>query len=361
VVFVVREGGHHTPATVAHFSAGKEATTAKTGTRLVGAAFWTNAFKWFPPEATLFGAVDLQAFGSLKLEDEATQVMLRLALPAKVRARFTPENLGRLRLDGVTLAYYDDARLEKSRAILGLHGLALDGHKRILDFLRDVVPGIDEVERQTPGSSGKTIRVSSPELPFALGISDDQRFFLARSLRNNSQSEQLKVLAGVRGFADDGDQPLSLVSGYQPPWMSTALAKVPRDACALLLGEIPLEWRKELTEVLHLHACPRTFVAQMKRQGPGVVLSLALHVDRAGAEKILCSDLEQWRREALEALTARYPKLLWEPGALRQLEQTLKTMRWGAKAGSGVVRTEIQLPGTTWKSLGKLLKRVYQP
>jgi serine/threonine-protein kinase len=66
--------------------------------------FWKETLERLPPEATLFGAVDLRPFGSLAFGDEWARAALRLGVAAEVADRLTPEHLGRVRIDGVSLA-----------------------------------------------------------------------------------------------------------------------------------------------------------------------------------------------------------------------------------------------------------------
>ena len=262
-------------------------------------------------------------------------------------------------IDGVSMTYYEDRNPEKSRGIVQLEGLALDGRRRIIDAIRAATRELVQVEEdQNDAPAGTTVRISSPGLPFALGLFDDRRAFLARSMPSDSKAAQhLQVLNLIVG---EGRSP-NLLSGYHPPWLRTALGEVPADACGLFLGEIPAHWRKRLTEGLGLRACPRTFVFYLRREGPGVALSLRLNLDKAGEELMLLEDLDKWRREGLDVLQVRYPAIRKEPVALALLGHSLKTMRWGANPGSGCVRTQVRIPGPTWRALGKLLKQAAQP
>ncbi len=330
------------------------------GMSTVAVPFWKSSLVWFPAEATLFGAVDLKAFGTLKLDDEWTRTVLGLVFSAKANNMLTSENLGRIRIDGVSLAYYAERKAENSRGIVQLEGLALDGRKRIIDFIREAAPEKVQVEQDKKSPTGKAIRLSSPELPFALGLFDDHRAFLARSMNPDStQSHHRKVLERLNGFDFSHEQRPSgdLLSGYHPPWLRTALAEIPTDACALLLGEIPIQWSKLLTAGLGLRTCPRTFVCYLKRAGTGVTLSLSLNLEKAGAEQMLLEDLETWRRKGIDTLQARFPEMRKEPAALQLLGQTLKTMQWKATAVSGSVGTQVRISGATGKAMAKLLKR----
>ncbi len=323
-------------------------------------AFWKETLAWFPAEATLFGAVNLQAFGSLNLGDEWTQAAIRLALPAGAEPALTPENLGRVRIDRVSLAYYEGPKSEDPRALVQLEGLALDGRRRALDFIRRAGPDtvrIDELARG--GSGGNLARVACPGLPWAIGLYDDHRMFLTRSMSKGAkEAEHLKALELLRWFdrsntrRAEGD----LLTGYSPPWLQMALGAIPPDACGLLLGEIPPEWRKLLTAGLGLRACPRTFACHLRREGDGVVLSLTLNLDKPGAERALAEDLEKARRQMFDALQARLPAVRGEPEALARVRQALKA-RWEVNAGGGSVRGRVQLSGSTWRALGKLVKR----
>ena len=330
--------------------------------------FWNHTLTWFPAEASLFGAVDLKAFGSLKVGDEWTQTLLSLALPAEASQKLTAENLGRIKIDGVSLAYYEDPKHEKSRGIVQLEGLALDGRKRIIDFIRQSLSVKTSIEENTKSwLPSKPLRVSNPDLPCAIGIYDDNRVFLARSLDGKGKEPQshLEVLAKMSSFdLANAFGPMAInhnvLSGYNPPWLKTALQEVSPNACGILMGEIPSEGRKHLKEVLELQTCPRTFVCSLWREGDGIGLFLRLNVDKAGDERTLREDLDKWRHKGLDVLKAGRPVLRKEPAALALLEQTLKTMRLNANPGRGCVEINVRIPGQTWKALGKLVKRAAQ-
>jgi hypothetical protein len=338
------------------------------------APFWKDTLSWFPAEATLFGAVDLRAFGSLNLGDEWTQAFLDLGLPAGAEKMITPEALGRFRIDVVSAAYYEFPKkkpgwiaqlegLDLARWLVQFEGLALDGRRRIINGIQEATEEEGVVEEIDRSPAGRAVRVSSARLPFALGLYDDHRVFLARSLKEGSKGpEHLRVLTSVPSLTGDPQKRAKdLLSGYNPPWLQTALGESPPNACALFLGEIPAGWRKLLAEALELRVSPRTLVCHLRREGEGVALSLSLNVDKAGVELILLEDLERWRPQGLDVLRARVPALREEPEALALLGQTLKTMRWGANPGGACVRTGVQIPGPTWGALGKLLKRASQP
>jgi serine/threonine protein kinase len=319
--------------------------------------FWKGSLRWFPGEATLFGALDLRAFGSPGLDDARTQTVLGLALPPAASKGLTPENLGRVRLDGVSFAYYEDPKRAKDRAILQFEGLALDGHKRALDSIRQASPGAKVEEDSTRWPPYKLIRVTGPDLPAAVGIFDDHRVFLAGYVGGPARGARQEEVLGELSWFDFTRGPLNpknVLDGYNPPWLQAALGEMPPGISGFVIGDIPAGVRNWLTEALGLRVCPRNFVLSLQREGEGVALSVTLNVERTGADLILLEDLEKWRRQGLDVLQARFPVLRAEPEALALVGHTLKTMRWGAERGS--VRTHVQVPGPTWQALAHLLK-----
>jgi len=323
--------------------------------------FWKAGLEWFPAGATLFGALNLKAFGSLTLDDAWTQTVLRLVAGGNGSGLFTPDNLGRIRIDGISLAYYQNPKTKKDHGLLQMDGEALAGRKRIIDFIQQATSEKalveEDAQKQFPCNR---IRVSSSEMPFALGLFDDHKMILARSMKTNArESQHLQALEEIPSF-DFAHAPhgaANILSSYNPPWLRTALAEIPPDACGLVLGEIPSEWRNRLGEAMDLRTCPRTFVCYLKKETNGVTLFLSLNVDNAGAELILREDLEKWRLQGLDVLKAMFPGIRKEPAALAVVGKTLKTMRWGANPGSLCVRTRVQVPEATWKALRDLLKR----
>ncbi len=324
--------------------------------------FWKSTLDWLPPEATLFGAVNLEKFGSLHLGDEWTQTALRLALPAEVADKVTPEKLGRIRIDRVSLGLYEDRKTAEPRTIVQLEGLALDGRRRVLDFIRETAPGpvLDE-KAEKRWLAGRPVGVSSPNLPFAVGLYDDHRLFLGRSLKEGSKEAQHRKALELHSWfavAGTGRPQGGLLTGYNPPWVQMALQNIPSDACGLFLGEIPAGWRKQLIERLDLRECPRTFVCHLKREGDTLAVSLTLNLARPGREQILVAELEKLRRHGIDVLQGLFPALLREPQALASVRQYLTTLRWQANLKNGSVRTTLRIPRQTRKALGTLLKRV---
>jgi serine/threonine-protein kinase len=349
-------------------SGAKAAPAARAATKLESAPppgdlFWQNALSWLPPEATCFGAIDVRPFGSLALDDPHTQALLRLLAPRKTAERLTPENLGRIRFDGVAGAFYEGTKPGDARLILHLEGLALDGRRPILDFLRRQTGDKLRIDENDQVIGAKPIGVSGPALPFALGIYDDNHAHLACAGGADAEADQhRKVLEKVPAFNfSNARLPAgNVLSGYNPPWLRNALNEVPRDACGLFAGDIPADLRKVLTEEFKLRACPRSFFCVLTKRGSGVSVSLTLNVDKAGADLLLAQDLEQWRRRALEMWRSRYPALDKEPEALALVGHPLQTMRWGANPASRCVRTNVDVSAKTWDALLKLLGRASQ-
>jgi hypothetical protein len=336
--------------------------------RLGTAAAWQNSLKWFFPKADLFGAIDLRPFGSLQFDDVLTKAVLQLAFSRETANKLSLEGLGRVRIDGASMAYYEPAQREKAWGVLQAEGQIVEGRDRIVDFIREVSAKKVQAEEDSRGvvTFKPPLRASGFGFPFALGAFDDRHVFLARATNGEKEPSHLKMLEQLPWFADPAWPPTvqrspesSLSTGPRLPWVGTALAKIPSDACGACLGEIPVEWRTWLKETLGLRSSPRRFVFYIKREGEGVAVNLRLDVEKSGGELLLSEDLEKWRRNGLEALKVRFPSIRKEPEALALLDQTLKgRVRWGASIGSGNVRTHVQIPGATWKALGTLVQRV---
>jgi hypothetical protein len=307
-----------------------------------------------PPEAMLFGTLNLTAFGWPTLGDSPTQTLLHLLVPGKMAEKMTPENLGRIRFHSVALGYYEKPTTKDAHAIVRLSGTALDGHKRIVEFIRRNTEEKVQVEEQDRSLAGNgPVYISGADLPFALKIVDDSHAFLAVSLNKDAKASQhRKILENVSRT--------SIQAGYNPPWVKEAMGSIPSDACGFLLGEIPAEWRKALTESLKLRACPRTFILHVKREGDGVSLSLTLNLDKTGMGGALRTDIETWRRRALNDWQVKFPALRNEPQTQAQLQQVLNTMSC-VPNDSGGVHIQARISGSTWKTVCTLLKRMFSP
>jgi hypothetical protein len=233
--------------------------------------------------------------------------------------------------------------------------VALDGRKRIIDFLRQETEGKLQVEKNLRDPNQPTL-VSSPEFPFALGIFDDNHVFLAVSGdKNAKEAQHRKALEQMPAFAFSG-QPrnsTNIMTGYNPPWIKTALFNIPRDACGMLLGEIPAAGRKWLCDTMKLGVCPRSIALHLTRRGGGIGLSLRFNVEKGRTERKLRGDLEEWRRHALSEWLAVHPALRLEPKALNQLAQTLNSVQF--KIDRGSVRADVTVPDPTWGLLAELM------
>jgi hypothetical protein len=312
-----------------------------------------------PTGATMFGAIDLRPFGSFTPDEPRTQTVLRLLLPAETADRLTPENLGRIQVDGMGMAYYTEGRIAGPWWMAHLQGVALDGRQRAIDLLRNG-PKKDLRIEAGPNKGSKTslARVSGPKLLVALGLIDDNHAYLAGSLAQGATgAEHLQALeqGGVFDFSNVWAPVGPVLTGYNPPWVKEALAKLQPDACGFCLGELPAEWRQLLRDSLKLRVSPRTFVAHLRRHSSAVTLSLTLSVDRPSEALLLRDDLEKWRTQALDEWRERYPAIKGEPGALALVGQALKSMHWGASGGS--VSTNVQMSYQTLQALADLLRR----
>jgi hypothetical protein len=311
---------------------------------------WKDALGRLPAEATFFGAINFNASEALTLDDPGTQALLRVFLRDETANRMTPENLGRIRIERISLGYYEGARSEDPRIIVHLEGVALDGHKRFVESLPLLVEPKVQIEEldKSRGANGP-VRISGPDLSFAARILDDHSAFLAVSGAKEARtSDHRKVLDRIASAPP-------IPAGYNPPWVKAALDVLPMDAYGFFIGEVPDELRKTLAEALGLRVTPRSIVCHLRRQGQGTTLSLTLNVDKAGTETMLRDDLDKWRRQGTDGWRAKWPILNKEPQALRQLGDTVRTMSWSAERGC--VRTQVHVTDATWNAVCAVLRQ----
>jgi hypothetical protein len=316
--------------------------------------YWMATLNGLPPEATLFGAIDPYASGpggSINLDNAWIQSLVRLVFPGKAANQLTLENLGHIEIGRLALGYYEGSKTKDARMVVHLTGMALDGHKRIVDFIRHTAGDQVQVEEldKRMGANGP-VCVSSPEWPFALKILDDSHAYLAASLSRDAKASPHRKLLDPLPAAGIG-------AGYNPPWIKNALStSYSQHGCGVFLGEIPAEWRLILTHALRLRECPRTFACYLTREGGGIALYLNLKVEKSGADRALREDLEKWRPRALKELQGWFPLLKKDQQGSALLGQILNNMHW--KSSDGSVQTEVRIPGSTWKSLGEALTRI---
>jgi hypothetical protein len=346
---------------------GPPAAMAPTG--MVGDPFWRNELKWFPAEATLFAAIDLSPFGSLRLDDDWTQTLLGLALTREATSKLTSNNLGRVRIDRVGMAYYERQPRQGARGLVQLTGQIEDNRIRLVDTIRDATANAVRVREDAQGrlTFQPAFRLSAPELPFAVGMFDEHRVFLARAMNSGKEADHRKALELLPWFATQGplfrsELGYNLLNGQHLPWIRTVLGQIPPDTCAFCLGEIPAEWRNWLSESLKLRATPRRVYVSLKHENAGNVVSVRLNVDKAGAELLLKDDLEKWRRQGLDELQTRFHVLKKEAEAIALLTQVLDgNLRFAANSQSGEVTASVRFSGPAWKALGTLAKRMARP
>ncbi len=311
-----------------------------------------NKLNGLPENASLFGAIKFpDALRSL--DDAGTQTLLRLLVTEKTAQQLTPENLGRIQIQELALAYYEGPKFKDPQAILHLTGTAYDGHRRIVEYFRRT--GGDKVqveELDAKLADNGPVCISGPELPFALKIVDDNHaYFAASGNRNATVSHHRKLVGGLPSST-------SIPGGYKFPWIRDAVDGMASDVFGFFLGEIPEEVRTVLTESLGLQVCPHSFILKVSGNSAAPTLSLTLNVDKAGTEGMLRADLEKWRHQALDVLRASFPAVRKEKKALDVLRQTFDGMRWEADHGS--VRTRVKTSASTWKAMRDLLNRASQ-
>jgi hypothetical protein len=296
----------------------------------------------------LFGAIRFPQV--LTLDDVGTQTLLRLIAPENKAEELTAENLGRIEIRELALGYYEESKSRDARMIVHLTGTALDGHRRIVKYLRRAGEENVQVEQLDARlADNGPVCISGPELPFALKIVDDHHAYLAASGARDGTASQHHKLAKTLPSS------VSIQGGYNLPWVKDAVDGMSSDTWGFILGEIPAELRNLLTESLGLRVCPRSFILTLSGQSDAPSLFLTLNVDKAETAVFLRDDLNKWSHQAVDILRASFPALQKEKNALAALGQTLKGMHW--ETGRGSVRTHVQISASTSEALRHLLNR----
>ena len=324
--------------------------------------YWMATLNGLPPGASMFGTIDPSASEPrepINLDNALIQSMVRLVVSGEAANQLTSENLGRIQIDRLALGYYGESKTKDAQVVVHLTGTDLDGHKRIVDFLRHSTGEkvqIEELDRKM-GANGP-VCISSSEWPFALKILDDHHAYLAASLNRDAKGSQHRKLLDPLPAAGIG-------AGYNPPWIKNALSSNSY-GIGFFMGEIPAEWRRHLKEALKLRECPRSFVCHLARDpwwiggippSPlppdkgALFLYLTLNVEKAGADQRLRDDLEKWRPQALRDLQTWFPALKRDRQVSALLGQILNGMRW--KANGHSVQTQVRIPAQVWKALSK--------
>jgi hypothetical protein len=347
-------------AFVIHTAATRAARPDSPQQRQISSNEWMATLNGLPPEATLFGAFDPTANnpgGSFRLDDPWVRALVRFLVPGEAANQLAPENLGRILIHRVALGYYHGSETKDAKVVVHLTGTDLDGHKRIVEFIRhDAAEKVQVEELDAKMRANGPVCISSPQSPFALKILDDSHAYLATSLGRDAKAPQHRKLL-------DPLPDVGTAAGYHPPWIKNALSTNPH-GYGFFTGEIPADWRAFLTKALGLRSlCPRNFVCHLSPAVPPTTqdkgefdLYLALNVEKDGADRELREDLSKWRHRALGDLQARFPLLKGDQEGSRLLGQIFSNMHW--KAEGNKVQTQVHISSSTWKSLGEALTRI---
>jgi hypothetical protein len=191
-----------------------------------------EALRWFPAEATFFGARDMRVFPELSVQ--------QVLVVANMVGRFDPalrEPLWKIlpvvgRIDRVSFAYQADPRPARSRIFVRVSGSI--SHQRLAEVFRQEWP--DAVLTRLRGTGGEPITV----------VSSSQRVAPAFALIGTTDL----VLAGYQGIDEKHlevvGQVLELRAGRGaalPGAHVTALQEIPADAWIFMVGSPPEAFR----------------------------------------------------------------------------------------------------------------------
>ena len=299
------------------------------------------ALYWFPEDASFFGAIDLRKFGSLTLDHEFTQTALKKTLSPEIQRLVTTDNLGKVWIDFLGFAYYEDRlKPQNSRIFLRLSGEVLAGRKRLREFFQKNISDV-QLEENPPSHLQSYTIIHSPKMPFAVCLVGDTDIILAGFTGKKESREQVQVVKQILPVKENrspsilhgsnlpwqeppgrGNRQPMLLNGNQPPWLRNALKDKSPNSCAVLYGEIPEEVRTGWMELGSLPAIPRFFEVQMIRGRTGafaadfsdsnrasqrvvpngvVSIKLGFHLEKAGAADQFAQSIADRQKQGISA------------------------------------------------------------
>jgi hypothetical protein len=305
----------------------------------------TDALRWFPTKATLFGAVDFRTSGDLPPVDEnlVGRLIASIPGPGKGEVYRMADMAGNVRLDRVAVAFEMDAKdAEPQRIWVRLTGAG--DVKRLSALIAQGFP----VRKVRKGSKGETITILSQEnqAPVFAFIGETDLIIAGHKDNAGNHMEVLEQLLEVR----DGKRASVLQAG---PFVEN-LKKVPDHAHGVFAADINDALYKQLAQA-PFTAFPRKVFLDATRT-PAVTVRVQATARDANEAKAFVLGYNQLKEQGLEALKKIPNEVKLPPEAIRSLENTLKGARLDAQGPA--VKGTIQVPGETIQALAKLLEEI---
>jgi hypothetical protein len=321
----------------------------------------TQALEWFPEEVEMAGAFDLRPpagqtsspeqdqFRAKQFKQIQSYVNQLIPNQAKDEVYIFAETVGNVRIDRASFGYAPDPQAQHAaRLFFRLTGLV--HHKRLVDYVRQSVPGVTIDEKKGP--KGEPITQARFEHGPGLALVGDTDLIVTTFEGKNDNPQTLI------------DQVLEVRAGRKSSVLKSAWAKelqeVPVNAVALLAGLLPAELRGELPKS-PLGVAPQQIslaVTAAKEAGKGVDVHFrALMDNEADAKRFPDSWKEVLKvgNEELKNVPQDAPVVLLK--ALLDLVQNAELKADGTKV-LGELRVTADTQKTLWDAAEELVKKL---
>jgi hypothetical protein len=304
----------------------------------------TDALRWFPTKATVFGAVDFRASGDLPAVDEGLIGRLLALTPGMIKGevyRFADQT-GNVRLDRLAMAFeWQDAKdPEPLRIWIRLTGAG--DVKRLSGLVAQDYP----VRKVRKGSKGETITILSQEnqAPVFAFIGETELIIAGHKDNAGNHLEVLEQLLETR----EGKRASVLQTG---PFAEN-LKKVPDHAHAVLAADFNDALQKQLAQGVFPAFPRRIFLDATRTQT--VTLRVQATAKDANEAKAIVMGFNQLKEQGLEGLKKVPAELKVPAEVVKPLENALRGARLDAQGTA--VRGTIQVPGEAIQALFKLIE-----
>jgi hypothetical protein len=304
-----------------------------------------SVLDWFPADATIMVAADLRRLREPASTLPATAEILR-RMPVRDRQKLFAmmEKVGNVRVDRFALAFTEDKEPAKGKIYVRITGKANAAWLR--STIQQMDPRFEEKEYKDR-AGGKTIAVlRAPEHPPVILFVEPTELLLVGYAREQGTHEDLveEVLA-----ARAGKEPNVTAGPHKD-----RLQKIPANALALAVGDLPAEMRKELGRDIQkiATAVPQRLDAYIETIAAGFDVHVTAGMTNAEEAQATVMQIAKLRKEGIDNLQKKQKQpdadLRMPVNALINLLQSLQVQSEGADVRLRVlISRELlqQLPG----------------
>jgi serine/threonine protein kinase len=327
-----------------------------------------DALDWFPANATLFGVLDLRSFSQVTLESGLGKGLRDKLLPADIKALVSLERLGRIRLDRVAFAFYQDWQNNgKSRLLLRCTGKF--DRKRVVELCPELLKPAALAKdyhlsvNERKGHDGERITlISSSEAAPAFGVVADTDVLIARFLDNKAAHvEVVQEALLVRGGREKGI--FAVPYFWADDWKG-----LPPQTCGFLAGLPPADLRNRRDVQSLFPTLPQAvFLSLSVGRSKEINLDFILHPAGTALggtdEWQVMESLTKAKRKAFLFLDNLPPDFKVKPETPELLARTLERMRletgnYSNRVPNTYIKGSLSISPQALEALWDLLKDV---